>query len=150
MRTTLQNVIDDIKQYVKDNHVMSTCFSNSITDTNQDDIDYPLVFLRYGNVTTNRGQIEIDINILFTDILVEDESNYESVLSRMLLAALDFKTYFREVGGSETCTGWYIDQSSTIVPFKLDLFTDHTAGYEVQATVIIGDDADKDNVPNGI
>lgn len=150
MRTTLENVITDIKEYVNDNYVLNSCFSNSIVDSNKDDIYYPLVFLTYGRVTTSRGLINVNLSILLVDILKEDESNYEQVMSNMMLAAVDLKNYFRESGSDNACLGWRIDEDSNIDPFKLDLFTDHTAGYELNANIIIGDDSDQTDVPNGV
>lgn len=145
MRITLEKVVDDIKNYVSDNKILNTTFTNDITDDDKDDIIYPLVFIRYGNVTTSRGNVEIDLSVLFTDLLNDDKSNYVKVMSDMLLQATDFKTNFRD-GDDNVCNGWHIDESSSLSPFRLNLLADMTAGYELNATVIIGDDSDRDNL----
>jgi hypothetical protein len=143
MNTTLKTVIDSMEEYIESSLILNTFYSNDITSQYEDNLTYPLVFVQYKPSGSDRGIVELKLEVLFVDILNPTESNYLDVLSNMMMEAINFKTKFR-YGEQE---GWYIDQSSSVNPFKLELFTDSTAGYSLDVNIVIGDDANITTLP---
>lgn len=144
MDKTLDIVLDDIKQFVSDHYIMKSVFDNPINDSNQSDVVYPLVYIRYSGGTVDDGYIDIGLELSFMDKLNSDQSNQRSIMSNMINLGLDTKTMFRDAHENRC---WHILPASSYTPAEFTNLPDNSIGVSFNMTARVRYRANVKNIP---
>lgn len=143
MRKTLKQIINIFEDFANDHLVINSFECNPINFNFADNRDYPLMFVEIGDSTPTPGNIDINMNVYFLDIMKRDKSDYTQVLSNTLKMCLDFYSIFNN---NETDYGVLFKDEARATPWLFQS-EDNAIGHRMSIVVQCIFDVNESNVP---
>ena len=125
MNKTYNNVIDALKSIGNKHLMIKYVESGDLWDMDlEKNTKYPLMFINPESVNTDITTLTMNFRIFICDLLMQDNSNEQEILSDTLQIALDVITLIRE----ESYDGIYTKDDFNIEPFT-ERFDNALAGW---------------------
>ena len=151
---TYNNVIDTLKNLGENHLQISTTTVGDIYDIDlEKNTLYPLMHLNPVNVTTTRTELIYNFQVFIMDLVEEDESNEQDVLSDTLQICTDIIATFKSGESlylSNTSHGeesrYFVDDDFTLDPFT-ERFDNSVSGFVFNLPIIIEQPYDSCFIP---
>lgn len=143
MKVTLNQIIKQLETFADNHKGIKQFEAKPLTEFTANNYLYPLMWVEIRPGTFETGEARVNLNIYMVDRLKPDYDNFVRVISDTLKLCNDVYSYFTEY---EEDFGFYTDNSASFTPVEY-AFDDNVAGNQIELTVQVCLDRNKNEVP---
>lgn len=128
----IYNVLSKVRELLENDSLI-----HKVTEGDLSEIDlskqtiFPLAHFNLGTATQNDYTININIEVIFADIIEEDDSNYIDVWNRTFVSATQFVEQLKRID-----TRFIVEDTATHEPFR-DRFVNKLGGFATSVIITI-------------
>ena len=137
-----KDIVNEFRDFTSRHPYFNLFINASESDFNASESVYPAAILVPQQSSAENNTINLNFNLIVTDILTGDRDNTQDVYSATLDALRDFLAYFTDNPDLE----WSFSETATLTPFE-EKYDDILAGWMLNFTVIVPNSMSVCNLP---
>lgn len=141
MRKSFKEIIETFETFASDHKVIKQFKANPLSEFTAKNYLYPLQWVEIVGSTLDSGEVKINLNIYFVDLL--KTHNYIKILSDTLRLCTDFYSYFNNNSAE---FGFVIKNDIPCKPVEYS-FDDNVCGHKMEIVVQVPFDKDENEIP---